>query len=259
MGATPSKRQEHRLPPQVRGGSATRANVPKPHFQQQQQQRRPNPPLHQPPPVNVPALNSHEENLGNALMGSGIKASEAKALKSIVCELHPRLWLGSREVATQLGLLRSLGITACINCTEEAHLHPSHLAYFHVPVPDAPSANILGSFDAGVLPWVQRRLADPGSGSVLVYCQKGVSRSCTISLCLLLHLYPTASLLNLWHHVKRRRPKVQPNPGFLEALMNYERQVRGVNSVRVSKKRHGFIAKADALAPTGTLASSRFV
>ena len=182
-------------------------------------------------------------------------AVESKALKAIICQLHPRLWLGSRDAASQLGLLRSLGITACINCTEEAHLHPKHLAYFHVPVADAPSSDILGSFDNWLLPWLERRLADPNSGAVLVYCQRGISRSCTIALCLLLHLQPQRPLLALWHDVKRARPQVRPNSGFLDLIVAYERKVRGEASVRVSKKRQGFVAVANG--PTEPLRSSR--
>lgn len=111
----------------------------------------------------------------------------------------------------------------------------------HVDVEDSPShaAAIAAHFDA-VAAWAQRQLESEGGACVLVYCQRGVSRSCTVLLALLLHLKREWSLLRCWEHVKRARPAVRPNPGFLRALIAYERTVRGECSVRVSRNERGF-------------------
>jgi len=170
-----------------------------------------------------------------------------------VSEILPGLWLGNREAACNLALLRRLGIGACVNVTDQPTLHPDHLLHLHVPVQDSPTTDIAGHFDR-VVPWVRKQLERPDPPKILVYCQRGVSRSCTVTLVLLLHLKGW-TLYEAWRHVKARRPSVRPNPGFLRQLATYERQLRGESSVRVCKK--GFERATNA--PTEALASSRVI
>lgn len=185
--------------------------------------------------------------------------AEGRLVRQILCEVIPGLWLGSRDAGCQLGLLRSMGITACVNCTDEAHLHPTHLKYYHVEVVDSPSVDIVQYVANGVFPWVGKQLASDSRSAVLVYCHRGVSRSVTIILALLLHLRPTWTLLQCWHHVKRVRPSMRPNPGFLAQLVAYERSLRGTSSVRVSKKAKGLVAWTGSADPTPSLESTRVV
>jgi len=145
-----------------------------------------------------------------------------------------------QEAACNLGLLRRLGIVACVNCTEQPHLHPTSLRYHHIPVPDSAEVDICAAIDSGgCVKWVERQLADvsnPKGSSVLVYCQQGVSRSCTVTLALLMHLRPTWTLIAAWQHVKRQRRKAHPNPGFCKQLCDYEQKWRGQQSARVGRK-----------------------
>ena len=107
---------------------------------------------------------------------------------------------------------------------------------------------------------------------MLIYCVKGVSRSCTVLLAVLMHV-SGIDLWTAWKLVKEKRPKVRtarrapsprrsycdpmargacqpvptqnaaharrtkrqvaPNPGFLEQLEAYERRIRGYSSVLV--------------------------
>lgn len=170
-----------------------------------------------------------------------------------VSEILPGLWLGNREAACNLALLRRLGIGACVNVTEQPTLHPEHMLHLHVHVHDSPEADLASHFDR-VVPWVKKQLERPEPPQILIYCQKGVSRSCTVTLVLLLHLKGW-TLYEAWRHVKMRRPAVRPNPGFLRQLAAYERQMRGSCSVRVCKK--GFERASNA--PTEALASSRVI
>ena len=174
------------------------------------------------------------------------------AIAPIMCEVIPGLWLGSRAAATQLGLLKSLGIAACINCTEESNLHPQHLAYHQISVSDSANVDILQYVNHAVVEWISRQ-----HGGVLIYCHQDVSRSVTVTLAVLLHLRPAWSLLNCWHHLKHVRPSARPNPGFLQGLVDYERKLRNESTVRVSNKKRALIARADA--PTKRLDSSRVV
>ena len=151
-----------------------------------------------------------------------------------IVEVMPNLWLGSDKAACQLAILRNAGIRACVNCTPQPHLHPSHFAYHHIPVGDSPDVDILKHLPAA-LSWVQQHMA--AGRPVLVYCHAGVSRSPTIILGMLLHLRTNMTLMQAWTHLKRLRPVIRPNDGFLEQLQKYEREVHGVCTAVVC--RHG--------------------
>jgi hypothetical protein len=72
-------------------------------------------------------------------------------------------------------------------------------------------------------------------GSVLVHCQRGVSRSST---CVLFYLMNKVGM-NLEEAlalIKRRRPCVEPIPAFLEQLKRYEVECK---SLRLIKKQIG--------------------
>ena len=49
-----------------------------------------------------------------------------KVLQSMLAEALPGLWIGNRNAASHLGVLKRLNIGACVNCTDDAHMHPSH-------------------------------------------------------------------------------------------------------------------------------------
>ena len=170
-----------------------------------------------------------------------------------IVEVIPGLWLGSREAACNRELLGQIGVHACVNCTPQAHLHPEHFSYLHVPVGDTPEADLLSQFDR-IHAWVQKHLV--GNRVVLVYCQAGVSRSCTVTLALLLHLR-SWTLLEAWSHVKGLRPCVRPNPGFLEQLCQYEVQTKGHASSQIDRRRHGFVRPSAA--PTERIPSHRTI
>jgi hypothetical protein len=143
-----------------------------------------------------------------------------------VSEILPWLFVGSAEAANQVGLLRSLGIRNVVNCTSMRPFYPKEFAHHSIEVEDSPRADIAAHFDEAVR-WVRSRY-----GNVLIYCAKGVSRSCTVTLAVLMH---TASLdlWQAWQLVKRKRPKCRPNAGFLAQLEAYERRIRGSNSVAI--------------------------
>ena len=62
-------------------------------------------------------------------------------------------------------------------------------------------------------------------GVVLVHCVAGVSRSATICLAYLVS-HNHMSLQQAWQHVKKVRPWVKPNKGFLQQLSDWEKMMR---------------------------------
>ena len=178
-----------------------------------------------------------------------------------VAQILPNLWLGSREAASNLSLLKRLGIVACVNCTEHPHLFPKHFRYHHVCVADLPEVDITAAFEQSkCAQWVERQHADttdPRGSGVLVYCQQGVSRSCAVTLALLLHLRPAWTLIGAYSHVKKQRRQVRPNLGFCKQLCAYELRVRGQQSAKVGRK--GLEPVKGGTLPTPGLESCRRV
>ena len=172
----------------------------------------------------------------------------------VIVEVHPNLWLGSREAACSPGHLREIGVGACVNVTQNANLHPNRFSYLHLSVADSPEEQIL-EHAARALQWVTDHLR--AQRGVLVYCHQGISRSATLVLALLLHLR-SVTLLRAWEHVQRLR-KVRPNRGFLEQLVAYETRLRGSPSVEVIVRKGKPTFVPVARGPTAAIPSHRVI
>ena len=108
-----------------------------------------------------------------------------------------RLYLGDRHDAKDRSLLRSLKITAVLNCTpprdESSTGCPNFfekepaMRYRRVPIFDTQAEDASGHFD-GACDFVASRLHH---GGVLVHCNRGVSRSATFVVA---HLMTSAGL-----------------------------------------------------------------
>jgi len=138
-----------------------------------------------------------------------------------------RLYLGDRHDAKDRSLLRSLKITAVLNCTpprdESSTGCPNFfekeptMRYRRVPIFDTQAEDASGHFD-GACDFVASRLHH---GGVLVHCNRGVSRSATFVVA---HLMTSAGLsvdgaLDL---VRETRPSAAPNDAFLAQLRALE-------------------------------------
>ncbi|KAK7248634.1 Dual specificity phosphatase [Aureococcus anophagefferens] len=138
-----------------------------------------------------------------------------------------RLYLGDRHDAKDRSLLRSLKITAVLNCTpprdESSTGCPNFfekepaMRYRRVPIFDTQAEDASGHFD-GACDFIASRLHH---GGVLVHCNRGVSRSATFVVA---HLMTSAGLsvdgaLDL---VRETRPSAAPNDAFLAQLRALE-------------------------------------
>lgn len=199
-----------------------------------------------------PASNSVSNSVSNSsLLPVG---PEGEVVKKMICCIAPNVWLGKREAAQNLPLLKALNIGACCNTTDEQDIFPGKLLYLRLGVEDATDVDIVSLVPSVVLPWVQHHMLHTG---VLIYCRAGVSRSCTVALAVLLHLRPEWTLLVAWQHVKRQRPQARPNRGFLQQLAKYEVALRGESSVHIDKKGRGF--RPSLTLPTPPLQSTSII
>ncbi|GFR57679.1 dual specificity protein phosphatase 18 [Elysia marginata] len=82
-------------------------------------------------------------------------------------------------------------------------------------------------------------------GKVVVHCMAGVSRSASVVLAYLVR-ERAMSLREAHDHVIACRPVIRPNMGFWAALVEYELNIRGENSVEVLDYAAGSVPSLDS-------------
>uniref|UniRef100_A0A8C7QXT0 Protein-tyrosine-phosphatase n=1 Tax=Oncorhynchus mykiss TaxID=8022 RepID=A0A8C7QXT0_ONCMY len=144
-------------------------------------------------------------------------------------QITQSLYLGGVDTVFKPTGLYSRNITLIVNATAE-HPCPQYegVECFQVPVLDQPHAPLACYFDA-----VAERIHNNHSGSTLVHCTAGRSRSPTLIMAYLMR-YEGVSLRQAHEWVLKYRPHIRPNAGFWRQLMEYERRLYGKNTVRMA-------------------------
>lgn len=102
------------------------------------------------------------------------------------------------------------------------------VSYLVVPAEDHPEFDLRRFFVPCVL-FIRAAIA--AGERVLVHCHAGVSRSATIVL-LYLMLDRGQTLAGAFLHLRRVRPQVQPNRGFLRHLVATDDRIRAIRAAR---------------------------
>lgn len=152
-------------------------------------------------------------------------------MKSDISEILGYLYLGSDEVSLDLDALSDHGIRHIINCTADRpnYFETAGVQYLQVKVNDHKDDDIQQYFD-GACAFIEQ--ARHAGSSVLVHCQKGMSRSTTIVLAYLMK-FANMNLINAFSHTKKIRPLISPNVGFMEQLLKLEFNLYGRNSLDI--------------------------
>ena len=100
-------------------------------------------------------------------------------------QILPHIYLGSKQHAKSLSMIKSLGITHILNCTPTRNVDPecgcpnffekdasANLTYKRIPIFDNKGEDILSYFETSYKFIEQSQ----HYGKVLVHCHKGVSR-----------------------------------------------------------------------------------
>ncbi|KHJ82375.1 dual specificity phosphatase, catalytic domain protein, partial [Oesophagostomum dentatum] len=128
-------------------------------------------------------------------------------------------FLGSQDVAGDLKVLETEGITHIVNCaTGVPNYYPKKFKYLHLEVLDLPWTDIIPSFRE-VHNFMQD-CVDEG-GKVFVHCNAGISRAATFVISYMM-AHHNMSLELAMATVKSARPKVRPNMGFMKQLKFFE-------------------------------------
>ena len=139
--------------------------------------------------------------------------------------LHPSkifnwLYLGCYRNACDKQEIKDLGINYVLNCAIECvESFPKGVKYCHLKLNDMPFFKITPHLERATS-FINK--AQINNGIILVHCQLGISRStsCVIAYMIKYMGYTAMSALNF---IKKKRPQVMPNFGFLQQLITYEK------------------------------------
>ena len=151
---------------------------------------------------------------------------------AMVSEVHPRLLLANRVVASNAERLRELGVTHVVNAAHPGAGTAMSLdcsgvaamvgaAYLGLQLSDTSSQDLRSSFSASGA-WVADALEQEGA-VVLVNCWAGVSRSAALVIAYLM-AHQGMALDQALLQVKTAR-NIKPNRGFLIQLVRFEREL----------------------------------
>ncbi|ROI24862.1 NACHT, LRR and PYD domains-containing protein 3 [Anabarilius grahami] len=107
-----------------------------------------------------------------------------------------------------------------------------------VPVEDRPHALLDQHFDS-----VAERIQQNHTGSSLVFCSAGRSRSPSLIMAYLMR-FEGVSLLQAHQRVLAARPFIRPNAGFWRQLLQYKRKLTHCNSIRMVATSQGVLPEA---------------
>ncbi|KAG1843710.1 protein-tyrosine phosphatase-like protein [Suillus tomentosus] len=125
------------------------------------------------------------------------------------------VYIGNLAAALSTDVRKRLGITHILSvCTEYSSTDHNHLT---IPVQDSEYEDLLIHLPRGCS-FIQNAL-DQG-GKVLVHCAMGVSRSPTV-VCAYLMSTQRLSAHAAIQYVRKRRPKIHPNYGFMKQLIAF--------------------------------------
>ena len=138
-------------------------------------------------------------------------------------EVISRLWLGSRAHATMKPWLQQHHITDVLNIGAPSLIDIERLPnvrYHDFVIEDTPRARIGSLFDP-CYRIITKALNENPTNNVLVHCFAGVSRSTTIVASFLMRFFGMSRQAAIkW--IKQTRPIIQPNPGFLHQLDQFQ-------------------------------------
>lgn len=150
----------------------------------------------------------------------------------------PDLYIGSLNDAHCVHELKDRGIYRCVNvggpeCYYETQRGTElGIKYLNCPIPDSDSYQLSFELFMPILDFINE---DHGS-NVLVHCYKGISRSPTIVIGILMHLYDL-SFGDAFGKIKECRSIIDPNIGF----------IIGLDALFVNKTRGRFCHQSDQM------------
>ena len=150
-------------------------------------------------------------------------------LHKIHVNAHPTqifkwMYLGTFDTACDITELRRLGINYILNVASDCKntVLPENIKELHLKVKDEETFDIFDYFEKGNA--FINKVRSKG-GVILIHCKFGISRSPTFVIAYLIK-YFRFTVQTALIFLRKRRPQVKPNDGFIEFLNKYEKSFK---------------------------------
>eukprot|EP01084_Bolivina_argentea_P054709 100317_1 len=148
--------------------------------------------------------------------------------------LKDELFIGNASMSENKRIITDLGINYIVNVTETDYdLEDDikqNIQYLKLSIDDLPiESDRMGKYFEIANKFMDNALLNNNKNKknkILVHCEAGRSRSATIIIAYLMKSRKY-SLCNAYIHVKKCRPRIKPNNGFLNKLIEYEQIIFG--------------------------------
>ena len=147
-------------------------------------------------------------------------------LNSHPTEIFNWMYLGTYQNACDIKELRRLGINCILNCASEClnNKLPEDIKELHLHIRDEEDFDLIPYFeDANVFINKARLLGE----NILIHCKFGISRSVSFIMAYLIK-YLRFNVQGALNYVRRRRKQINPNQGFLDQLIEYEKYIKAI-------------------------------
>eukprot|EP01095_Lingulamoeba_sp_RSL-Kostka_P016363 TRINITY_DN798_c0_g1_i1.p1 TRINITY_DN798_c0_g1~~TRINITY_DN798_c0_g1_i1.p1 ORF type:complete len:154 (+),score=45.40 TRINITY_DN798_c0_g1_i1:73-534(+) len=119
--------------------------------------------------------------------------------------------------------IQSNCITHVVVCAGELPTPFDFIEYKKLDVADNTNVDIKQYFNE-VIEWIDDKLENDENANVLIHCAAGSSRSGSFAIAYTMKT-KNISFEEAYEHVKNIRPIVLPNPGFMEQLTEFEKEL----------------------------------
>lgn len=128
-----------------------------------------------------------------------------------------QLYVGNIYDAINIEWLEQHNITHIVNCIKGFdNLYPREFKYLSLHLDDQPQQTLYHVFEPS---YKFIRDAIHNGGTVLVHCHAGVSRAASITIYFLMKVKGW-SYVEALQYLRKFRPIVNPNPGFVKQLIS---------------------------------------
>jgi hypothetical protein len=166
-----------------------------------------------------------DDTFGDSRAEEQRKRDKLKEVAKECSELTPFMYLGGVEVANNLEMLQSLGITHILNCAGNAceNFFPKEFEYHTLYLEDGMAENVeCVLYDA--IDFIANSCHNSDTNKVLVHCHQGVSRSSSICIAYMMWKYHWG-YDHAYQTVRERRSITRPNIAFMCQLIEWGKRI----------------------------------
>ena len=147
-------------------------------------------------------------------------------LNSHPTEIFNWMYLGTYQNACDINELRRLGINCILNCASECLNNnlPEDIKELHLHIRDEEDFDLIPYFEEANVFINKARLLGQ---NILIHCKFGISRSVSFIMAYLIK-YFRFNVQGALNYVRRRRKQINPNQGFFDQLIEYEKYIKEI-------------------------------